>query len=163
MNIHLSQGHVHYPNCDQIRGQWQGQLLLWSHADHSGYDLNLDLKQKRKILSNYTKLKIYCSKLEWYLCNFENGKKYIWLVLVVTEILRASKSSKIRTVLHTFWLTNFWLHFAADASEVSLKISSKKFVNLKYETMFLPWLPFKHKIIIFVENVHKSKYFKEQV
>ena len=57
MNIRLSQDHVHYPNCDQIRGQWQGQLLLWSHADHSGYDLNLDLKQKKEIIIKLHKIK----------------------------------------------------------------------------------------------------------
>ena len=60
-------------------------------------------------------------------------------------------ASKIRTVLHNFWLTNFSSPFAA---LISLGLawkpaakSNEKLVNQNYTTLFLSWMAEK-KILI---------------
>ena len=47
-------------------------------------------------------------------------------ILIFGILYDLQRASKIRRVLHNFWLTNFWLLFAADVSGVSLKMSYKK-------------------------------------
>ena len=62
------------------------------------------------------------------------------------KIYALLRASKIKTVLHNFWLTNFALLFPADVSGVlAWKLAAKsneKLVNQRYATLYLSWMPF---------------------